>query len=907
MAILFTITWKTSASGIQQPDFRKPLTNTRAAGDTIKPLLPNDRPVPGAVASRDTNKLTIPDTTAPRQKTDTFALKISKDSMDAPLRYAAEDSAVILVAGKKVILYGKTKTEYKDITLTAPKVEVDQQTQVVTAVNAKDSSGMVLETAHFKSGENDFTSDTIKYNFKSQIGLTKNTYTTTPDGTLIIGDVVKKVNANTTFVKGARFTTCLLDDPHFDIKSNKMKVVNQKLAVSGPAHLEFEGVPIPIYLPFGFYPLSQGRHSGLLRPNFVTDEVRGLGLSGLGYYKVLGPYWDAQISGDIYSYGEWAAGLRATYRKRYKFNGGLSVTLRSSKLNFKNDPDFSKTRVFNISWNHAMDGKARPGVNFSASVNAGSTKFNQLVPGNPFVNYQNILGSSITYSKSWRDKPFNFSLSATHSQNNNLRLINVTLPNATFTLNTIYPFQRKDGAGTPKWYEKLGVAYNGTFFNNISFYDSLGYGKNGVKSFIRHILDTSQWTSQHSIPITLSLPPILGGRILVAPGINYSQTWIQKVTNYTWNEALKRVDTTTSNGLYIDHTGSISLSFNTALFGTFQFKKSKKIEAIRHVVRPTIGFSYTPDLNRRHVKQVQVDTTKRKLSYNEVGGTVYYNAVNRKSASMTFGVDNNLEMKKRMKKDSSDAETPSNNKVKLIEGFGFNGSYNFIADSLNLSNINIYFRTTLFEKISINAQTTLNPYQRDKLGYDIAKYAWQGGKFSLGQLTTGSISLGTNFQSKPKDPKKDAERKKQAQQRLNDPSLIADQQRLLDYMQQNPGEFVDFNISWQLSLNYSLSFFNRPKPDYSGFENDFTSGVSFNGSFNLSPKWKLSSSGSYDFNTKKVQYITMSINRDMHCWQMSINVIPVGFTRSFNFTISPKATLLQDLKINRTRNFTTGY
>jgi LPS-assembly protein len=224
---------------------------------------------------------------------------------------------------------------------------------------------------------------------------------------------------------------------------------------------------------------------------------------------------------------------------------------------------------------------------------------------------------------------------------------------------------------------------------------------------------------------------------------------------------------------------------------------------------------------------------------------------------------------------------------------------------MNLSTINIYFRTTLFEKININAQTTLDPYQTDERGYDIRKYAWQGGKFTPGRLTGGSISLSTNFQSKPKDPKKDAQRKKQVEQRLNDPTLIADQQRLLDYMQQNPSEFIDFNISWQLGINYSLSFVNRRKADFSGFETDFTSGLSFNASFNLTPKWKLSGSGSYDFDTKKVQYLTMSINRDMHCWQLSINVIPVGFTRSFNFSISPKAGILQDLKINRSRNFTS--
>ena len=896
VAMLCTLTWKTATAGIQQPGFRKALTS---AADTTKPVLTATAPRITPFDKTDTAKLPAKDSAALKQRIDTFSLKISKDTMTAPLKYAAEDSVVILVASKKVLLYGKTKTEYEDITLTAPQVEVDQATQIVTAVNNKDSTGLITETAHFKSGDNEFTSDTIRYNFKTQVGQTKNTYTT--QGELLVNfEQAKKVNANTTFGSKARFSTCMLDDPHFDIKTNKMKVVNKKVAVFGPAHLEFEGVPIPIYLPFGIFPMSQGRHSGLLRPNFVTDEVRGLGLQGLGYYKVLNEHWDAQLNGDIYSYGEWSIGGRATYRKRYKYNGGFNLTYRSSKLNFKNDPDFSKTRVFNISWNHSMDSKARPGVNFSANVNAGSTKFNQLVPGNPFVNYQNLLGSSITYSKTWRDKPFNLSISASHSQNNSLRLINLTLPNAAFTVSTLYPFQNKNGSGSPKWYEKLGIAYNGSFSNSVSFYDSLQYGKNGIKPFFKYLLDTAQWTALHSIPITLSLPPILGGRILVSPGINYGQTWIQRVTNFSWNNALKKVDTVTSKGLFIDQQGSISIGFNTAIFGIYQFKKSK-IVAIRHVIRPQLGLSYTPDLNIGHIKTIQVDTTGRKLSYNEIGGYFLYNSTSRKSAAMSFGVDNNLEMKMK----SKSKEDTIDRKIKLIEGFGFTGSYDFIRDSMNLSPINLYFRTTLFEKININAQSTLDPYQTDERGYDIRKYAWQGGKFKPGRLSNGSISLSTNFQSKPKDPKKDAERKKAVQQRLNDQTVIADQQRLLDYMAQNPSEFVDFNISWQLSLNYSLSFVNRQKPDFSGFKTEFTSGLSFNASFNLTPKWKLSSSGSYDLDTKKIQYLTMSINRDMHCWQLSINVIPVGYTRSFNFTISPKAGLLQDLKINRTRNFTS--
>lgn len=905
--LIYTQTWIKAADSASRPIFGSYLTIT---GDTGKPVLADTtRPLRQVTDSlnrmdTDTSGLQINDT-GRVSKVDTFNLKLSNDSLEAPLKYTAEDSVVVMVKAKKIFLYGKTKTEYTDIELTAPKVEMDQARQEVTAYNRKDSTGLILETARFKQGENEFSSDTIRYNFKTQVGLTRNTMI--PQGEiLIIGDRIKKVNATTSFVQNARFTTCMLDDPHFAFVTPKMKVINQKLAISGPAHPEFEGVPVPVYLPFGFYPLSQGRHSGMLRPNFTTDEVRGLGFTGIGYYKVLNDYWDAQLTGDIFSYGEWAAGLRTTYRKIYKYNGGFNFTLRNSKLNFKGDPDFSKSRVYNITWSHAMDSRARPGVTFSANVNAGSTKYNQLIPGNALLNYQNILSSSITFSKNWRNKPYNLSVSATHSQNNNIGQVNLSLPNMAFTVSTLYPFQNKNRAGSAKWYENLGIAYNGSFSNSISFNDTIKYGQNGVKPFLKYLLDTAQWSAQHNIPITLSLPPILGGKILVSPGISYSQNWLQRITRYEWNSTLKKVDTITSKGIYIDQRSSFSLSFNTALFGTVQFKKKPDqggIHAIRHTIRPQVGFSFTPDLNKNHIRKTQVDTTGKVLYYNEIGGGYLYNTATRRSGAMSFGIDNNIEMKVRNRKDTGDQAIK---RVKLIEGFGFNGSFDFMRDSFRLSPISFYFRTTLFEKVNINANASLNPYQSDSRGYDINKYAWQGGKFSPGRISSASISLSTNFQSKPKDAKKDAARKKAVEERLQDPVLQGDQQRLLEYMQQNPNEFVDFNIDWNLGLSYSLSFYSRIKADYSGFEKDFQlGGISFNGGFNLTPKWKITSSGSFDLETKKLQYITASINRDLHCWQLAINLIPVGYTRSFSFAISPKSTLLQDLKINRTRYFTS--
>ncbi len=890
-AMLCTLTWKTTANSTSISHFRSPLTFiVGIVTDTIKPILfKRDTITKKINSASDTIKLPRIDSSI-KEKTDTFSLKISKDSLEAPLKYEAEDSAVVLIKDKKIILYGKTKTQYNDITLTAPKVEVDQQTQIVTAVNSRDSNGAVVETAHFKSGESEFTSDTIRYNFKTQVGLTKNTFTMQGEF-LVIAEKAKKVNENTTFAKNARFTTCLLDDPHFAIKTNKMKVINQKLAVSGPAHLEFEGVPVPIYLPFGFYPLSQGRHSGLLPPQFATNEQYGLGLEGLGYYKVLSPYWDVKLYGNIYSYGGWSANVNPTYRKRYRYSGVFNLSIQNTKLNFKGDPDFLKNKSYFVTWSHSVDGKARPGTTFSANVNAGSTKFNELVPNSNRLNFQNQLGSSITYSKSWIGKPYNLTLSANHNQNNRTRLINVSLPDAGFTVNTLYPLQSKNQVGAIKWYEKLGVGYNGTFRNQVSFYDTAFRFKN--------LIDTLQWGALHNFPITLSLPPILGGAVIVSPGISYSQVWIAQKFRRKWNTARQKSDTIVTKGFFTDQQVNFSLSFNTALFGTYQFRNSR-IVAIRHVIRPALSMNYKPDLSKKHF---YTDTISPGFAYrmSEYEGALYSGFGEGRTGGIGFQLDNNLEMKWRSRKDTGENAIK---KIKLIDGYGLSTGYNFLRDSMKLDLISLYFRTTLFEKISINANTVLDPYQTDARGADISKYAWQGGKFKLGRLTYGSISMSTSFTSKPKDAKKDAERKKRSEQQLNDPSLIADRQRLTDYIQQNPAEFVDFNIPWQITLGYSLFFSTRLKPDLSGFEKDFSSNLNFSGSFNLTPKWNFSMNGYYDFDTKQLQTFQMSINREMHCWQMSINVTPVGLYRSFNFSISPKASILQDLKINRTRSFT---
>jgi hypothetical protein len=658
-----------------------------------------------------------------------------------------------------------------------------------------------------------------------------------------------------------------------------------------PIHPEFEGVPVPIYLPFGIFPISQGRHSGFLPPQFTTSEQYGLGLQNMGYYKVFNDNFDVETRGDIYTYGGWTFNLQPSYRVRYRYNGRMLLTLQRTKI-LSDDPkeEFTDTKTFRINWNHTVDSKARPGTNFSANVNAGSTKFNRLsVSGNPITPYNNIMTSSIAYSKTWDD--FNLTASANHNQNNNTRLISITLPNVGFTANTFYPFQKQEFVGSPKWYEKLGIGLNSSFANQINFYDSA--------FSVSSILDTLLWGAQHSIPIQLSLPPL--GPLQIAPGISFSNKWFSQQFIRKWNTAEQKVDSTYKKGFFIQNEVSFSLSLSTAIFGKFEkFGKNSNIRAIRHVMRPTVAVSYKPDLTAGDFYTDTI-TPGRTQRFSKYEGAIFGPFSGGTFGGISFGIDNNLEAKFRSKKDST-AEGGVK-KVRLVDGFGFNGSYNLMADSFNLSNISLYIRSTLFDKINITAGATIDPYQTDpKFGDRIDKYAWEGGKFKLGRITNGNLAISTSFKSKAKDDKKPEDVLDE-----NLPELTMQEQLdQLEYARQNPSEFADFNIPWSVNVSYSLNFYSRFRSDYTGYDTEINSNISLGGDFNLTPRWKMGVNSYYDFKTSEIQMLTMFISREMHCWQMSINVTPVGVYRSFNITISPKSGILRDLRINRTRTFYGG-
>ena len=874
-----------------------PRAAIRTFGDSLGKRLRDTLPASGL--PRDSNSF--------RNRLDTINLKLSADSLTAPVDYKAQDSMVLEVDTKKILLYGKTEVNYTDVTLSAPFLVFDQSSQVVTARMGKDSNGTVLGLAKLKQAETTTVSDSIRFNFKTQKGLTYSSFFQ-QDDIYNFAEKVKKVDARTFYAYRGRFTTCNLDTPHFAFRFKKAKFVNQTVAVTGPVHPEFEDVPVPLWLPFGIFPLASGRHSGFIPPQFTITEQFGVGLEGLGYYKVFNDYLDAKVWADVYSYGSWRVNLSPSYRKRYRYTGNFLLSYQNTKFGFEGDPDYSQNKTFFVTWNHSMDSKARPGVTFSGSVNAGSSKYLSQVPNGALVNpgtgvsggggnylqpinFTNQLTSSISWQKAWQGRPFNLSVNLNHDQNTSTRVVNLNLPDIAFVMNTVYPFQPKEFVGEGKWYHKLGIGYNTNVKGRTSFYDTAFQ--------FQQVIDTFQWGAAHDIPIILSLPP--AGPIQIAPSFSYRERWYAQKFLRTWNPATEKLDTSIQKGFFTAREMSVGLALNTAFFGTFLAKsKDARMQALRLVSRPSVSVNYKPDLMKPYYYREQVDTSGRELLFSVFDGSIFGPFAPGRNGGIGFGLDNNLEMKLRSRKDTGERAIK---KVKLIDGFGITGSYNFLADSFKLSTFNLYARSFLFDKINITANATLDPYQVDETtGTRINRYVWQDGNFSLGRLVSGSMNISTTLQSKRKDENK--ETLEEAMEKNFDDISPDQMMQQLDYVRRNPAEFTDFNIPWSLNLGFNLSFARVLTPDYN-FRTDIASSFNFSGDFNITPKWKVGATGFYDLRTAQLQSLTTFITRDLHCWQMSINITPVGLYRFFNITINPKSGLLRDLRINRTRYFYT--
>jgi LPS-assembly protein len=870
----------------------------------VKPLNSNiNKKLDSANAAANENQTTI----------DTFKIQYSKDSLAAPVDREAADSAVFFIKDKLFLLYGSAKTKYEENDINANFIKLDQKNETLFARGTLDSSGLVTEQLTLKTTDQNITADSILYNTKSGKALTHNSRTST-DEMYVQTQKAKLLGDKKSFYGYEnRFTTCNYDEPHFCFHAKKIKVVANDIAVSGFANPEFEGVPLPIGIPFGIFPMRKGKKGGVLPPQFTANEDYGIGLEGLGYYFTFkkngrpSDYWDLILRSNIYSYGSWNLIATPSYRKRYKYNGTINVNVQNTRQNFKGDADFIKNKSFSVAWQHSADTRSRPGVSFSSNVNFQKSGFNKYNANNPRLNITNIITSSVAWSKTWQQKmfgeenTFNLTTNTGLSQNTNLNLVTLNAPEINFSMQTFYPFVPKNKVGAQKWYEKIGIGYNGSLRGKMDFFDNQPLAK-----IIKTIRDTFMWGASHNIPISLSLPSL--GPIQASPSISYNEYTYGQKTFFNWNPLTKTVDTTINKGVFQARTMNFGFNLATAIFGTYSFKTKNQLKA-RHVIRPTVGIAYQPDMNKRFNKRVQLDTTMRFLDYNVFNyGNLYQGLPSNSFGGLNFGIDQNLEIKTTSKTDSTETGIK---RVRIIDGFSINSGYNFLIDSFQLQPFSLSLRSTFMEgKINITAGANIDPYKTNAVGDKINKYAWQGRKFgigSFGNLTNANISLSTQLRGgdKKKDTKNNTNDRNNPnfQGNSNTPDMsLEEQMRLNEYINSNPAEFVDFNIPWDLSLSGTVNYTRQLQPDFS-YKSYFNASANFNGNFSLTQKWKCGASGFYDFNTGRIQQIQMFITREMHCWQMAINVTPVGSFRSFNISISPKAGILRDLKINRTRVF----
>jgi len=777
--------------------------------------------------------------------------------------YRAEDSILYDLTEEKAYLYGKASIEYEDIRLDAAYIEIRFGTRVIFASGLPDSSEQLTGQPVFQQGEDVFNAETITYNFDTKRGRISGISTKDGDS-YIHGKTVKKDADNTTYIRNGYYTTCNAEHPHYYLKSNKIKVIPNNKVVTGPGDLFIADVPTPLAIPFGFFPNKKGRSSGILFPQYGESRQLGFFLKNGGYYLGLSDHVDLALTGDIYSKGSWRVNAGSNYAWRYRFNGSFSANYSNTRVSRPEFPDYSLEKAFFIRWIHNQDPKARPGETFTANVNAGSSSFYRfnLTNANNFLT--NTFTSSIAWAKSWQGRPFNLSTSLSHTQNTQTRDISLSLPSATFNVARRTPFKRRIQVGPERFFEKIGVGYTASFLNSISTKDSLLFREGSLDDF--------RFGLQHSIPVNTSFT--IAKHFNISPSVNYTERWYLKTIRKEWDTESGQLNTDTVDRFRAARDISFSANLNTRIYGMLQFRKGK-IAALRHVMIPVIGYSWRPDLSQPsygYYKSTQADSTGRTLSYSIFEGSIFGGPGAGKSSLLTFGLDNNFEMKVRQRTDTSETMK----KIKLLESLSLNTAYNLAADSLNWSLINVNGRVTIMEKVTVNMFGVFDPYETDVRGVRISKSVWSN-RGTPARFTSGNFSINFNILGKKKDYKSD----KGAEGEL-------------DEINKSPDDYLDFNIPFNLSVGYNIFFQNNVTlPD------QVTQTLNFNGDLQLTKAWKVNYTSGYDFQQKEVSYTSIGIYRDLHCWEMSLNWVPFGFQQNFFFQINVKSSVLQDLKLTR--------
>lgn len=869
----------------------------------------------------------------------------SAGGLDAPVEYVAKDSIVLLGTGI-AFLHGEADVKYQNLELTSEYMRVHMDSSMVYARGVLDTTeGEWVGKPVFKDHNDAYESDEMTYNLRTQKGYIRRVVTEQGEG-YVIADRTKKTESNAMMMAGGMYTTCdQHEHPHFYLKMTKAKVVPGDYIATGPAYMVVGDVPLPLAIPFGFFPFTQQYSSGLIMPNFGDDSSRGLYLSGIGYYFAINDYIDLQVTGDIYTRGTWAVRAQSKYVKRYKFSGNVNISYRNDVTGEKDMPNYSQAKNFSVQWTHTQDAKANPYSTFSASVNFSTSGYNRSNINayyNPQLNSENTKSSTISYTQRFPDSPWSLSMTASVSQRTKDSTMSLTLPELSINMSRVYPFKRKKPVGKEKWYEKISLSYSGAG----------GIAINNVKEnqFIHtNFLRDWQTGMKHSIPISASF--MLFKYLSVTPSINMTDRMYFQRVDRTWNEQEQQLHNDTTNGFYNVFDFNVGVSLSTKLYAFYIPVKKLfphgRVDRFRHVITPSISFSYHPDFGKAgwgyygaydepvYSSDIDPATGRRIQKADEAGNPVFvhqtysrfpnakYGTVGQgAAAALNFSLGNNLEMKVINKKDTTGKEPYK--VVSLIDNLSISGGYNFIADSMNWSNFAVNLRIKIPKvNYTLNLSGQFDPYmyELNALGTPVRtnKQYWHNGRFPHFLGTSTSLSYTFNNQTFKKwfgKEKKGSEEDTGENGEMEDMTVgddgLARNGKLNRGHRGQDAEvddgYVKTEFPWSLSISYTLRYGQGNEFDYDKmyYKMVFTHNLSLSGSLGFGKGWKVSASTSYDFKAKRFASANFNVSRDLHCWNMTASFVPFGPYKSYTFHIGVNASMLADLKYDKSSTQSTN-
>lgn len=850
--------------------------------------------------------------------------KSRRGALEDPVAYEAKDSIVFMMDSKNAYLYGKGKVDYQNITLTSENITMNMDSSIVHAIGAVDSLGRLYGKPVFKQGKDEYESETMSYNFDTRRGFITNVTTEQQEG-FLYSEEAKKGKDNELYLRRGRYTTCDEEHPHFYIALSKAKVHTGKDVFSGPAWLVVEDVPLPIAIPFAYFPFTSKYSSGFIMPSYGDENSRGFYLRDGGYYFAVNDYWDLKITGEIFTKGSWGLGAQTTYKKRYKYSGNFYFNYQVTKTGEKNLPDYSVTKNFKLQWRHQQDSKMNPNSSFSASVNFATQSYekNNLTSlYNPTSYAQSTRTSSVSYSRSFPKIGLSLSSSFNITQNMRDSTISLTLPNLSINLQKFYPFKKKVQVGKQKWYEKISMSYSGTLQNSISTKEDQLLHSNLIKDWNNGM--------RHTIPISASFT--LLKYINIVPMFNYTERWYSRKVNQSWDTENQSVVRDTIYGFNRVYNYNLSLSANTKAYVFFQPNKKifgDKIQMVRHVISPSISFSYAPDFSAsrygyyKTYTKTDMDGNVSLVEYSPYQGAIYSYPGRGKTGSISFDIGNNIEMKIK-----SDSDSTGVKKVSIIDELGANLSYNLAAKQQPWSNLSTRLRLK-WGKFALNLNTTwmTYAYEFDKNGNVVVgnKTEWSYGRFGRFQGMSKNLSYTFNNQSWKKWVKgfrklfygEDDEEEVTADNNLEDGMELdnPDNEQQEENKKENSdgldeNGYMKFSIPWSFSVSYGITMAEDRSRNINvknmRYPFKFIHNLNFSGNVKLSSNWIINFSSGWDFTNNELSMTTVNVSRDMHCFNISAGFVFGPFT-SYHVTMRANASTLTDaLKYDKKSSYSSS-